>query len=370
MVKVFITGATGQLGFNLVKVILNEQKLGVSAPSDLLCLVRSPEKAFELKNLGVSIIKGDLLDEDAFNEILKYDDLTHFFHIAANCVPSAKWKDLYPPNVLGSRKLLEIFCKSPAKCFVFTSSISVYDVFLKRDKNFEITEDSAFGQVKKVKKDPYAVSKRMVELEIQDLKDQYPDKTFLIVRPGLIVGPGDRLILPAFVKAVSIKFLPKLIDGGKDTLSLSPPYDVARAMVFLSEYGHDISGEAYNTISENVSYKRVFSHISHYYDCAPPVVSVPLWLFKIFKPFLSLVKHFFPKNKNFQNFFSSTSLNFMGKSYIFRSDKIKKLGFKYSRSAEETINNGLLLLDPEKKLVKKIFPLSKKPPSNSSKTEE
>ena len=57
MTKILVTGATGQLGRAVVNELL--QKLSAS---DIAVLVRTPEKAVDLKAKGVTIIKGDYTD--------------------------------------------------------------------------------------------------------------------------------------------------------------------------------------------------------------------------------------------------------------------------------------------------------------------
>ena len=52
MAKIFITGATGQVGSQVARYIITEKKLNVTRPEDVICLVRNPDKATKLKELG------------------------------------------------------------------------------------------------------------------------------------------------------------------------------------------------------------------------------------------------------------------------------------------------------------------------------
>ena len=53
--SIFITGATGQTGSQIAEYLIETNKLGVSSPKDIICLVRDLKKANFLKKLGVII---------------------------------------------------------------------------------------------------------------------------------------------------------------------------------------------------------------------------------------------------------------------------------------------------------------------------
>ena len=62
--KVFVTGATGFIGSHLVRELR-------SRGDEVVCLVRSPEKAQELGTLGCVLVEGDLADEAAIRSGLR-----------------------------------------------------------------------------------------------------------------------------------------------------------------------------------------------------------------------------------------------------------------------------------------------------------
>ncbi|MHA1307391.1 MAG: hypothetical protein ACTSQN_08880 [Candidatus Heimdallarchaeota archaeon] len=49
---------------------------------------------------------------------------------------------------------------------------------------------------------------------------------------------------------------------------------------------------------------------------------------------------------------SPVAINFLGRSFIYKSDKLKDLGFEFVVSYEEAILSCLVAMDPEKKIVK------------------
>jgi nucleoside-diphosphate-sugar epimerase len=120
MAKVFITGATGQVGSQLVEYLINEKELGISSPRDIFCLIRNPAKAVKLKELGITIVEGDLLDNDTITEVMN-NGITYVFHTAANILLNQTYEQMYEPNVVGTRLMLDAFANSDAKCFIYTS---------------------------------------------------------------------------------------------------------------------------------------------------------------------------------------------------------------------------------------------------------
>ncbi len=117
--KAFVTGSTGLLGNNLVRLLI-EQGHSVKA------LVRSQEKASKLfSNLDdVTLVKGDMLDIDSFAKELAGCDV--LFHTAAYFreyyQPGNHWQMLEDINVKSTMKLLTEAEKQGIKKLIYVSS--------------------------------------------------------------------------------------------------------------------------------------------------------------------------------------------------------------------------------------------------------
>src|ERR1700739_4952884 len=99
----FVTGATGLLGNNLVRLLIAR---GVRVKA----LARSREKAAkQFENLPVEIVLGDIANIAGFAEHLRGVDV--LFHTAAFFRDSFKggrhWKELHDTNVRGTKALLD-----------------------------------------------------------------------------------------------------------------------------------------------------------------------------------------------------------------------------------------------------------------------
>jgi nucleoside-diphosphate-sugar epimerase len=130
-VNVFVTGASGQVGRSLIFELLRNH-----SPDNLYCLVRNPENDQFLQEAGVNIVEGALNDQVKIMKVFHDEKIEIVYHIAAISDPSVEKNLIFSTNIDGSRNILECFIKTPtAHCFVFSSSISVYDSYLKPDGN-------------------------------------------------------------------------------------------------------------------------------------------------------------------------------------------------------------------------------------------
>jgi len=336
-----------------VEYLLNQSVILVNNPSEIICLVRNPSKADFLEKLGVTIIQGDLHDPVLLNRIFNEHPIEYVFHLAAIVSVYASYDEMYRTNVLGTRDLLDAFCASSARCFIHTSSIVVYDHFHTRKSHqiHEFTEDSPLGPSIQGQDVPYAVTKRLAEVLMQEYASKFPKKSILITRLGPIIGKGDRQMIPSLVKTFALP-IPKLVDHGVGQICLTAPLDVARAQVFLVKNGTQYSGQVFNIARESWNFNQLFEVVAEYYAKPPPKSSLPIWLYHFIKPLLRLIRKLFTKSELIQTLFSESALNYLEYSYAYHSDKITQLGFSYKVPIRESILEGLRELDPERKMVK------------------
>src|SRR5262245_49184142 len=117
----FVTGATGLLGNNLVRLLVGK---GVKVRA----LARSLEKARkQFGSLPVEIVQGDLSNVSGFAPALAGVDVV--FHTAAffrdNYKGGTHWDELHRINVVGTANLLNAAYAAGVRRFVHTSSIAV-----------------------------------------------------------------------------------------------------------------------------------------------------------------------------------------------------------------------------------------------------
>ncbi len=120
--KILVTGATGFIGYHLVK----ELTARLNA-KNIVCLVRSVTKAKNLEALGVSVLEGDLMEENSLHDICR--DMEIVFHLAACVRFGVRDKsrvDFDSPNVKGTKNLLEA-CPKSVRRFIYMSSVNAVE---------------------------------------------------------------------------------------------------------------------------------------------------------------------------------------------------------------------------------------------------
>jgi nucleoside-diphosphate-sugar epimerase len=144
-------------------------------------LVRSPDKASQLASLGVDIVRGDLHDTAALQQLVA--DTAAVIH-AAGAVRGRSQADFDYINVGGCANILAAIDAHAASArLLLVSSLAASEPQLSW----------------------YSASKRAGE----DLVRRQPDLDWVVLRPPAVYGPGDKEMLPVFQwMARGIAFVP------------------------------------------------------------------------------------------------------------------------------------------------------------------
>jgi len=259
--KVLVTGATGFLGSHLVDALLEEGY-------QVKALVRKTSNSDFLKKLGVELAYGDLTDKDnVFNAV---KDTKAVYHCAARVSDWGSLREFYRVNVDGTENLLKASLKEEVDIFVHVSSLTTLDV----TKNHWQTDENHPYPEKFF--EPYTKTKVLAE----KLVINYCQKEGLpvsIVRPSIIWGPGDTIILPRLVSLLkSGKFV--FIGKGNQSICLSYVSNVVDALLLVGTHKEAI-GEIYNiTDGEAISYRKFIEKLANLLNLDLPTKSIPLFL--------------------------------------------------------------------------------------------
>ncbi len=118
--RAFITGATGFIGGNLVRLLLEEGHT-------VRCLARKGSDRRNLAGLPAELIEGDLDDRGQLKDALEGCDAV--FHVAALYSLWAREREaIYRANVAGTENLLAAARAAGVKRFVHTSSVAAIGV--------------------------------------------------------------------------------------------------------------------------------------------------------------------------------------------------------------------------------------------------
>jgi dihydroflavonol-4-reductase len=217
-VPTLVTGATGFLGTHLVR----ELRAGGET---VRVLVRSIEAAAPLREYGVGVFPGDILDADSIR--LAAHGCERVFHLAG--IVSHEPRDverIRSVNVEGTRTLLASVERGAR--VVHVSSVAtlgpVSSPFERADESCVV--DPAINL-------PYALTKR--EAEVLALEAAAAGADVVVANPGFLIGPGDvhrvsTWPIDAYLKG-RLRFTTR---GG---LAFTDARDVAVGLIALAEHG-------------------------------------------------------------------------------------------------------------------------------------
>jgi UDP-glucose 4-epimerase len=193
---ILITGASGLLGANLCRKLVNEGYFTVG----LVHNRTNPITEDLLKYNNFRTWKADIRDNKALAELFDTYKITTIIHTVAH-LPYTHNPDMHGVNVQGTGNLILQSKKNCIEQFVFISSISVYDLPLKYlpvDEKHPISYLTEYGK-----------SKILAEY---NCKSSFPN--YLIFRCAGIYGQGmeEHRAIPKFIKQAKNNE-PLILDG-------------------------------------------------------------------------------------------------------------------------------------------------------------
>lgn len=254
--RVLVTGATGFLGFHLVSQLR-------ARGDEVVALCRKPSP--ELEALGVTIARGDVLDEASVSNAAS--GATAVYHCAGKVSRDPKDAEaLYELHVVGTGRVLDACKAQGVKRAVVASTSGVVAVSEKPD--YISTEDDE-TPTHLIQRWPYYRSKLYAERAA--FARNGDGFEVVCVNPTLLLGPGDthgsstedvRLFLEGKV--------PMVPPGG---LSFVDARDAAAGMILAMDRGKP--GERYLLGACNLTLREFFGRLERASGVRAPVVPIP-----------------------------------------------------------------------------------------------
>jgi len=257
--RAFVTGGTGFIGANLVRLLLQE---GYAVRS----LVRPTSRLDNLQSLDVELVKGDLSDPELWQQMVGCQFL---FHVAAHYSLWQADRDLlYRHNVLGTRNVLAAARRAEIERTVYTSSVAAIGVAapgIVVDETHQSPLEELIGHYKK--------SKFLAEQEA--LQAVRSGLEVVVVNPSSPIGAWD--IKPTPTGDIILRFLRQQMPVYMDTgLNFIDVRDVARGHLLALERGR--SGDRYILGHQNLTLKALLDQLAHLTGLSAPQRTVPAWL--------------------------------------------------------------------------------------------
>jgi dihydroflavonol-4-reductase len=258
-IRAFVTGGTGFIGANLVRLLVQEGY-------QVRALVRPSSCLDNLRDLDVELVKGDLNDPEVWQQMQGCQVL---FHVAAHySLWQSDREQLYHHNVLGTRNVLAAARKAKIERTVYTSSVAAIGVGLPGEIVDETHQSSLEKLVGHYKKSKYLAEQEAIQA-VQAGQD------VVIVNPSSPIGPLD--IKPTPTGDIILRFLRRQMPFYLDTgLNFIDVRDVARGHLLALEKGR--KGDRYILGHENLTLKQLLDQLAQLTGLKAPQSSVPAWL--------------------------------------------------------------------------------------------
>jgi nucleoside-diphosphate-sugar epimerase len=250
--NILIIGANGLLGRNLVNILSKKERV--------FALVRNKNILnFEI-NENVEVIEMDLLNVDVSKLPNNIDSVYYLAQSKKFREFPERSEDVLMVNVVAPHKIVRWSIERGVKQFIYASTGGVYT---KRDKPlkeyFKINANSRL--------DFYLSSKLSAEILLRSYSSFF--KTFAIIRPFFIYGPGQdkEMLIPRLIS--KIKKGEEIYLNGRKGIKINPIYvtDAANAVAnILNLEGEIIANIAGNEI---VSIKQLCMIIGNIIDKKP-----------------------------------------------------------------------------------------------------
>jgi dihydroflavonol-4-reductase len=177
-VKVFVTGGTGFIGGTVVRQLRERG-------DEVVCLVRNPEKATKVSELGCELVSGDLGDSAALRRGMEgCDAVVHAAAMYEVGIPAKQHPAMWEVNVGGTERVMNAALEAKVPRIVYVSTCGVFGNTHRKvvDETYEHPGKGFTSYYEETKLEAHRIVKRMIA------KQELPA---IIVQPGGVYGPGD-----------------------------------------------------------------------------------------------------------------------------------------------------------------------------------
>ena len=314
---VFVTGADGFLGKNLVNRLLRMDK-------KVKVLIRRINKEY-VKNPDVEVVYGDIRDAELVQKSVVGVDAV--FHLAGKVTNRGQWQDFQEVNIEATRNLLDVSRSAGVKKFVYVSSVVVYGFHNKNGTNVVKEKDTYAADLGRYHY--YAKSK----MEADKLALEYYAKyrfPVTVVRPGIIYGPlggnifnGSKIVFGQKNKLLPYTYVENVVDA-----------------IILASKKEESNGQAYNVVdAEPLTHQQFLEKIEGIIETKKKAIFVPMFVIGMSaKLFEFLAKR---KNSDVSPPISMFTVDAIRRNLIYDTSKIKsELGWKPAYSTDEGLRES------------------------------
>jgi dihydroflavonol-4-reductase len=317
---ILVTGGTGLVGSHLLYQLTsqNKQVRAIYRASKSLEAVKKVFSYFTDNSDAlfskIDWIKADITDVPSLEKVFVNVDIV--YHVAALVSFNPKeYRKMRQVNIDGTANIVNYSIAYNVQKLCFVSSISAIGDSIN---NEVVTEENDWSI--ESGNNGYSITKHGAEMEVWRASQEGID--VIVVNPGVILGAGFWNLNTGQLFSKVAKGFPYFTEGVTGFVGV---VDVAKAMINLTESA--IKNEGFILVSENRSFKDIFSEIAKNLDKKPPTIKIS----KAVTFFLSsadAIISFITGKKRAITKYTAKSLH--SKTY-YSSEKIKNsLGFEFT----------------------------------------
>lgn len=310
----FVTGATGFIGSHLVPKL-------IAQGHSVTCVVRNPAKAEVLKQLGATLVQGDVTDKASMLEPMRGAD--GVYHLAGLYELGREFHArMMAINVDGARNTFEAALEVGVPKIVHTSTVGVFG-----NTHGQIP-DETYRIDKSVLTSEYERTKWAAHYEVALLMIRR-GAPIVIVQPGAVTGSGDTSPL-SLIYDMYLRHMPVMV-GAQSGVTWAHVDDVAEGLILAMDKGK--IGESYIIAGPALTYRAAMELWQKLTGQPAPKVWLPGWLAGGASSFVGLLEN----TLNVKLMFSAEALRSMN-NYTFygRADKAQRELTWQPRPLEQT----------------------------------
>ena len=274
--KILVTGATGFIGKNFTKRLLDKGH-------DVVALGRSLDKLGALRE-KVRAYAADINDTYSLRDIIKREKPDIAAHCAA-VIHTPDRKLLHRVNVEGTKSVLDACFTEGVKKVIYLSTIAT----ISANPDIPLTEDAPYKASQ-----PYGESK----IEAEKVAREYRKKglKIAILRPGLVYGEYEPHALERLIRMIRLRVFPVLASEKKMHMTCVHTVVDVMMIALANEAAYD---GVFNIADKEVlTIKELGDYIAKIIGARPPWV-VPVWITAFLSkiPYVRRLVFFFSKDR-------------------------------------------------------------------------
>jgi dihydroflavonol-4-reductase len=319
--KVFVTGGTGFIGGHVVRKLRERG-------DDVVALVRTPQKARALEELGCELVPGSLADADSIRDgMAGCDAVIHGAAIYEVGIPESEHRAMYEANVVGTETVLRAALDAKVPKVAYISTVAAFGNTKGEvvDEGYEHPGTAYTSYYEQTKVEAHRLAKRMIA------EDGLPA---ILVQPGGVYGPNDHSALGRQMNQFLAGRLP-LLPFPETGFNMVHVEDVAEGVLLALDKGR--SGEAYVMGGQITTMRDMMDTLARVADRKPPKRTMPTGVLKAMAPFGPVVGKIMGQGPNLRELISTAD----NVTYWARHDKaMAELGYS-PRGLEQGLRDTL-----------------------------